>query len=113
MKHSDKLTDVSVTLQDRGWKIDAPIDSHSRMVSRFFYKNFPTKTPCRCNQKEGIQIGVTASVWDDHPVSFEVSVCGETIYGHWVKYLLYAIPGDLESALKLVPTILAAWEAAN
>lgn len=90
-----------------GWK---EYPDQFRQYARCFCKQFETKTPCRCNSdRAGIQVCCSVSKLYD-VVRYEFDLCGELHDGTWVKLLQYALPGDIDDGLKLIPRMLDAWE---
>jgi hypothetical protein len=103
------MSNTALFLHVNGWK---EYPNQFKDQARCFYKRFKTPTRCKCNDKPGMQVELTVSTWKGGPESYELELNGELGDETWVKLMNYALPNDIESVLKLIPRLVAIWEAA-
>lgn len=93
-----------------GWR---ECSNQFKTYSRCFYKRFDTPTRCSGNDdKPGMQIEIGVSEYDTR-TSIELELCAGLKDETWLKLRKYCLPKDLNEVLKLIPRMLAVWEAAN
>lgn len=102
-------------LLGKGWKRDLPHSSQPGQHN--FYKQYPTPTRCRCNDKPGIQLYLTLyegrAYMDTDEIAASVELRGELCDKSWAKLQRYCLPQDLACVDYVVDSLLKAWEAIN
>ena len=101
------------TLRDDGWEEYRGILEH---YCTTFYKMFPTKTPCRYNgDKKGIWVclSVAPKTGAEGEFTYSIDIRGQLADGSWIKFEQWSLPKDIKDVLKVIPRMLALWEAAN
>ena len=92
-------------LEDQAWR---EYPNQFSPASRCFYRRFDTPTRCACNDdKPGIQLCIAVS-----DRNFEIDLVGELPDGTWIKFQQWSMPHGYHVVKRLVPRLLALWEAA-
>lgn len=93
-------TDSAAWLASDGWR-EHP--HKFRAGERLFDKQF-----------DSYKIAVGITVWRiTDQESFNLEIAGELADGTWIKLLNYSLPADIRAVVKLIPRMLATWEAMN
>ena len=104
------MNTIHQALRDDGWDEYRGILDDYRTT---FYKRFPTKTPCPHNKdKGGIWVCVTFFTIYGSSV-YSIDIKGKLADNSWIKFEQWHLPEDIKDMLKVIPRMLALWEAAN